>query len=100
MRALEATVTIEALSKSYGRKEVLREIGLSVERGECLALVGHNGAGKTTLMKLMLGLTRPSAGQVLVEGEAPTAGRRSDAAPPSASCPRASLSQCHDRARC
>ena len=74
MRALEATVTFEALSKSYGRKKVLREVSLSVERGECLALVGHNGAGKTTLMKLMLGLTRPSAGRVLVEGEEP-AGR-------------------------
>ena len=71
MRALEATVTFDTLSKSYGRKKVLHEVSLSVERGECLALVGHNGAGKTTLMKLMLGLTRPSAGRVLVEGEEP-----------------------------
>ncbi len=74
MRAPDAMVALDAVSKRYGRKEVLHEVSLSVERGECLALVGHNGAGKTTLFKLMLGLTRPSAGLVLMEGENP-AGR-------------------------
>ncbi|MDJ0970637.1 MAG: ABC transporter ATP-binding protein [Kiloniellales bacterium] len=74
MRAPDAMVALDAVSKRYGRKEVLHEVSLSVERGECLALVGHNGAGKTTLFKLMLGLTRASAGRILIEGEDP-AGR-------------------------
>ena len=74
MRAPDAMVALDAVSKRYGGKAVLHEVSLSVERGECLALVGHNGAGKTTLIKLMLGLTRPSAGRILIEGEDP-AGR-------------------------
>ncbi len=72
MRAPDAMVALDAVSKRYGDKEVLHEVSLSVERGECLALVGHNGAGKTTLFKLMLGLTRPCAGRVLIEGEDPS----------------------------
>lgn len=78
MRAPDAMVALDVVSKRYGRKEVLHEVSLSVERGECLALVGHNGAGKTTLIKLMLGLTRPSAGRILIEGEDP-AGRAATA---------------------
>lgn len=74
MRAPDAIIALDAVSKRYGGKAVLHEVSLSVERGECLALVGHNGAGKTTLFKLMLGLTRPSAGRILIEGEDP-AGR-------------------------
>ncbi len=74
MRAPDAMIALDAVSKRYGSKAVLHEVSLSVERGECLALVGHNGAGKTTLFKLMLGLTRASAGRILVEGEDP-AGR-------------------------
>ena len=78
MRAPDAMIALDAVSKHYGPKEVLHEVSLSVERGECLALVGDNGAGKTTLIKLMLGLTRPSAGRILIEGEDP-AGRAATA---------------------
>jgi Cu-processing system ATP-binding protein len=54
---------------------VLEDVTLAVAEGESLALIGHNGAGKTTLMKLVLGLTRPSAGSVLVHGLDPAAAR-------------------------
>ena len=63
---------LEAVTKTYGGKTVLRDVSLGVEAGECLALVGHNGAGKTTLIKLLLGLTRPSAGRVMLRGEDPS----------------------------
>ena len=53
---------------------VVDSIDLTVKTGESFVLIGHNGAGKTTLMKLMLGLTKPSAGKVMVLGEDPTSG--------------------------
>lgn len=65
------TIEITGISKDYGRNRAVRDLSLTVNPGECLALVGHNGAGKTTLMKLMLGLIRPSAGSVRVFGDNP-----------------------------
>jgi len=56
------------ISKSFGRKPVLRETSLSVRSGEVVALVGENGAGKTTLLRIGAGLLDPSAGRVLTAG--------------------------------
>ena len=67
----EAALTVENLTKRHGRAEVLRDVTLAVRPGERVALLGHNGAGKTTLMKLILGLTAPSAGRISVAGAAP-----------------------------
>jgi Cu-processing system ATP-binding protein len=66
-----AVAELDAVGKRYGRQDAVRDVTLTVAPGECLALLGHNGAGKTTLMKLMLGLTRPTAGSVRVLGEDP-----------------------------
>lgn len=57
-------------SKRFGHQEVLSRVDLDVYRGEIHALVGLNGAGKTTLMRLVLGMTPVSDGQVLVNGRA------------------------------
>ena len=59
-------ISLQAVTKQYGNETVLQDINFNVKEGECIVLVGHNGAGKTTLMKLMLGLTRPSSGNVEV----------------------------------
>lgn len=59
------------LVKRYGRKTVLNDICVAVGGGHCVALLGHNGAGKTTLIKLLLGLTAPSQGQVRLLGHDP-----------------------------
>lgn len=69
----QPSVVMENVSKSYGAAVILNEVNLTVAAGESLVLVGHNGAGKTTLMKLLLGLVPPTAGQVRVFGNDPTA---------------------------
>lgn len=61
-----AIIEIDNASKAYAGNSVLNNINLQINSGECIVLIGHNGAGKTTLMKLMLGLTRPTSGQVNV----------------------------------
>ncbi|BDA85396.1 ABC transporter ATP-binding protein [Aureimonas sp. SA4125] len=71
---MTATVSIIGASKRYGRIEAVKDVSLTLDEGEVVALVGHNGAGKTTLIKLMLGLIRPSEGRVRVLGEDPATG--------------------------
>ena len=73
--AVDKVIDVTGVVKRYGDKTVVRDVDLSVRAAEHMALIGHNGAGKTTLMKLMLGLTHPSAGRVRVLGGDPaTAG--------------------------
>jgi heme ABC exporter ATP-binding subunit CcmA len=61
---LEAT----GLSRSYGRRRVLRDLDLAVAAGEAVAVAGPNGAGKTTLLRVLAGLARPERGEVRLEG--------------------------------
>ena len=57
----------EALGKSYGEREVVRGVSLSIEQGEVVGLLGPNGAGKTTSFYMIVGLVRPDAGKVCVD---------------------------------
>jgi ATP-binding cassette subfamily B protein len=58
------------LSYQYANgKHALRNINLTIKRGEIIALIGENGAGKTTLVKLLLGLFQPTAGSLLFYGQ-------------------------------
>jgi lipopolysaccharide export system ATP-binding protein len=57
------------LAKSYKRRPVLRDVSLSLRRGEVAALLGPNGAGKTTCFYAIAGLVPPDAGSILVDGE-------------------------------
>ncbi|MBM3796042.1 MAG: ABC-F family ATP-binding cassette domain-containing protein [Acidobacteria bacterium] len=54
---------VRGLGKSYGAKNVLRDVSLLIERGDKVALVGHNGAGKSTLIKLLAGTEPLTAGE-------------------------------------
>lgn len=56
------------LSKRYGGRAALVDVGVSVSAGESLALIGPNGSGKTTLLRILAGVTRPDGGAV--EGSA------------------------------
>lgn len=64
---------VHNVSKGYGPAwkhfEVLRDINLSIEEGEFVAIIGYSGAGKTTLMSLLAGLIRPDSGTVQLEGK-------------------------------
>lgn len=64
-------VRLQALgiSKRYGRKQVLREVNLTVRSGQIAAIVGANGSGKTTLLRICAGLLKPDRGTVTVDGE-------------------------------
>jgi lipopolysaccharide export system ATP-binding protein len=58
-----------SLAKSYKRRPVLRDVSLSLRRGEVAALLGPNGAGKTTCFYAIAGLVPPDAGSILVDGQ-------------------------------
>jgi iron complex transport system ATP-binding protein len=60
---------LESASFSYPGREIFRELSLSLEEGEILALIGPNSSGKTTLLKLMDGLLEPQRGKVFLDGE-------------------------------
>jgi ribose transport system ATP-binding protein len=59
---------LEGVSKQFAGVRALDRVDLSVERGEVVGLVGENGAGKSTLMKILGGVTAPSAGRLLIDG--------------------------------
>jgi len=61
-------IMIEGLCKNYPGQNVLREIDLSIGRGECTGLIGVNGAGKTTLMKCILDFCAVDAGSIRIFG--------------------------------
>lgn len=54
------------MSFSYNKREILRDVDISVDEGEIVSLLGSNGVGKTTLMKCLCGILKPSHGKVMV----------------------------------
>ena len=63
---------LEGISHNYGSLKVLEGINLEIEHGKIVCVVGPSGCGKSTLLRLIGGLERPSAGQVMQIGEAPS----------------------------
>jgi branched-chain amino acid transport system ATP-binding protein len=61
-------LTVHGLRSGYGKIAVLHEVGLAIEQGQIVTLIGANGAGKTTLLKTISGLIRPTAGTIEFEG--------------------------------
>ena len=63
----QASPLVEArgVSVSFGRRSVLEDVNLAVHAGEIVTLVGLNGAGKSTLIRVLLGIVRPSRGEVV-----------------------------------
>ena len=64
-------IVFQRVAFGYGRGTVLEDVSFRVAEGTFTALIGPNGAGKTTMLRLLLGLRRPKAGNVLVFGERP-----------------------------
>ena len=61
-------IETRALVKAYGLLPVLRKIDLGIERGEFVALLGPNGSGKSTFLRLLCGLSKPTAGSITIGG--------------------------------
>jgi lipopolysaccharide export system ATP-binding protein len=59
----------QALTKSYGRRVVVRTVNVDIRQGEIVGLLGPNGAGKTTTFYMVVGLTRPDSGHVYLDKE-------------------------------
>jgi ABC-2 type transport system ATP-binding protein len=67
----QIVASLYGVTKKYGKVTALNNVNMNVRAGELLAVLGPNGAGKTTAVRLMLGLSRPLAGQVAVFGRDP-----------------------------
>jgi lipopolysaccharide export system ATP-binding protein len=63
---------VRGVAKRYGRRVAVRDVSLAVRRGEAVGLLGPNGAGKTTVFTIIMGLVRPDAGDVLLDGHSIT----------------------------
>lgn len=61
-------IEVRSLSVTFGRQSVLRDISLSVPKGQTVAIVGESGCGKTVLMKSVIGLVKPTAGEIFFDG--------------------------------
>ena len=64
----DTVIKTKQLSKKYGKQTVVNKVNLNVKKGRIYGLLGRNGAGKTTIMKMILGLTTTTSGNVEVFG--------------------------------
>lgn len=68
-----AGLTVRSLRKSYRKRPVIRDVSMTLNRGEVVALLGPNGSGKTTCFYAIAGLITPEGGQVIIDGRDVTA---------------------------
>ncbi len=64
-------IRLQGIGRSFGERLVLRDIDLSIQPGQFIAIVGRSGSGKSTLLRMLAGLDRPDTGQVLLGGVPP-----------------------------
>ena len=62
-------IEVRHLNKSFGAQKVLEDISFRIETGESVVIIGRSGGGKSVLLKHLIGLLRPDAGEVLIDGE-------------------------------
>jgi ABC-2 type transport system ATP-binding protein len=66
---MKPIVEVKDLRKNYGEKEAVKSISFKINENEILGLLGPNGSGKTTTIGMMLGLLKPTSGDILIEGK-------------------------------
>ena len=66
---MQRLIIVENLSKNYQKKEAVKNISFTINENEILGLLGPNGCGKTTTIAMMLGLLKPSSGNVKIHGQ-------------------------------
>src|SRR4030095_10391790 len=64
----EPVIVLDHLSKSFGNVHAVEDLSLQIEAGSIFGFLGPNGAGKTTTMRMLCGLTHPTAGHATIEG--------------------------------
>ena len=69
MENLASGLFFDGIDKHFGGTYALKDVSLSIGRGEIVALLGENGAGKSTLIKVLGGIHQPDAGRVLIDGD-------------------------------
>ncbi len=62
---MSAIISVKGLTKRFGKKTVLSNLGLEIIKGEIYAVVGNNGEGKTTLIKLLCNQLKPNEGEIV-----------------------------------
>src|SRR5579872_7372774 len=70
----QSTIVLQNVSLTLGGRKILDDINLTINEGEFIAVLGPNGAGKSTLLKLLLGLYKPTSGNIEVLGKRPHTG--------------------------
>jgi lipopolysaccharide export system ATP-binding protein len=68
----EHLLRVEGVSKIYGKRKVVDQVSLQVDRGEVVGLLGRNGAGKTTTFRMVIGIVKPNSGRILFRGDVVT----------------------------
>ena len=66
---MENLVEVKNLKKNYGLKEAVKDVSFTIKKNEILGLLGPNGSGKTTTIGMMLGLLKPSKGEIFIDGK-------------------------------
>lgn len=61
-------IEVKHFKKSFGTKEVHRDVSFSLMKGECLGLIGGSGSGKSVILRSLIGLEKPDSGQILIDG--------------------------------
>jgi len=75
---MTAMIELSGVAKAFGPKHVLRDVNISVERGQSLVIIGGSGTGKSVMLKCVLGLIQPDAGDIRIDGEKLTNRKRDD----------------------
>ena len=65
----ERMLQFEHIAKSYKTKQILRDINLTIPKGQFVAIIGESGCGKTTLLKMINRLIKPTSGAIYINGE-------------------------------
>jgi phospholipid/cholesterol/gamma-HCH transport system ATP-binding protein len=65
----EPVISVRDLRVQYGDREILHGLNFNVNRAETLVILGGSGSGKTTLLRTLIGLEKPSAGQIWMKGQ-------------------------------
>jgi phospholipid/cholesterol/gamma-HCH transport system ATP-binding protein len=65
----DTAVALDGVTKTFGDRQVLRDVSLSVSRGETICIVGRSGTGKSVTLKLIIALLKPESGHIWIDGE-------------------------------